>query len=916
MTEKLSIATTSIKDVVENAAQLSIRNHLHAIAKTNVDILARLEQQVREGRITRTEAMKRGADILLAQRIGDHGYTYVVSSKGVLLVHPDAETKKHDVAGEWFIQQQILQKNGYLEYGWKNSGEGKIRPKCLYMAYFEPWDWIVSVSSYREEFNFLADDLSLGLKSHHFGKTGYAFIINTQGDIILHPWLKGNLNRLENPSIRSLLDQLISKKNGEISYFWNDPDKGKAKGKIVFFNYIPGLDWIVASTVYEEEIFQPLATLGIVIALIVICAIMTIIPLSLYIGTSITRPLTRLAWQMEGAAEGDFSIRAEEDVLGEIGILGRHFNHYLERLRQSNQKVHAEINERFQVEQQLIIFQKAVENALEGMSITDPDGNILAVNRAFSDITGYPREEVIGQNSRILKSGRHGPSFYSEMRETLIRTGQWRGEIWNRRKDGEVYPEILSISSICNERKQVTQYVAVFRDITELKQQEDLIVHQAYHDALTGLPNRALAYDRIGVSLAHVKRRGSRLAVLFLDLDNFKNLNDSIGHEWGDKLLLQVSHRLVSQVREEDTVARLGGDEFLILVAALTSEKVITDMVHRLVRSFNAPFNIDGSDVFISASIGVALYPKDGESAAVLTKNADIAMYQAKAKGRNGHCFFTSDLSERISSLRQLENDLRQAVLNREFIVFFQPKIEPVHGLITGAEALVRWQKQDGTRVSPGDFIPLAEETGLIIPLGEQVLDICCRMIARLNTLGYTNLSVAVNLSPLQFSQTNLVERILALLQQHAVSNTQLELEITETTMMTNLAKTIETLNQLVDAGIAISIDDFGTGYSSLAYLKKFPIKTLKIDRCFIRDLTKDPNDAQLVETIMLMAHNLGIGVVAEGVETEEQLEWLKCRGCEMIQGFYYSKPLSEDDFFSYLKEKGGPAQTWAGRPG
>jgi|GEM_PF-478091 len=903
MMEKLSISTTSVKNVVENAANLFIRNHLLAITKVNIDILNGLEQQVSKGFLTRTEAMQRGKDILLQQRIGDHGYIYALSSKGVVQVHPNAELINRDISEFWFVQQQMFYKDGYLEYDWKNPGEEKTRPKVLHMAYFKPWDWIISVSSYREEFNFLAEDLRLSLKSHHFGKTGYAFIINSQGKIILHPWLRGNIHAMGDFSIQSVFDRMIAMKNGEFSYYWNDQDETAAKKKIVFFNYIPGLDWIVASTVYEDEIFQPLTALGKVIALIVTCALLLIIPISLYLGKLITQPLSRLAQQMCVATAGDLNVRAEVDALGEIGLLGRHFNHYIDRLRQINNKLLDEINDRVQAEQQMIIFHKAFENALEGISITDSDGIILAVNQAFSEITGYSADEVIGRNSHILKSERQDHSFYTQLWSTLLKTGQWSGEIWNQRKNGEVYPEILSISSIYDDNKEVAHYVAVFHDITELKQQEERIVHQAYHDALTGLPNRTLANDRIGVSIAHVKRGGTKLAVLSLDLDNFKNVNDCLGHEHGDQLLQQVAKRLVSLVREEDTVARLGGDEFLILVAAITAEMVVNDFVQRLLQSFTAPFNVGGSELFISASIGVAFYPEDGDNAGVLTKNADIAMYQAKTTGKNNYCLFTSDLSERISYLRELENNLRQAVMNREFTVFFQPKIDPLRGVITGAEALVRWQKPDGTIVSPADFIPLAEETGLIIPLGEQVLDISCRVIRMLNDLGNAHLTISVNLSPLQFVQPNLVDRIFAILQKYKISSTQLELEITESAMMTDLTQTVETLNQLVDAGIAISIDDFGTGYSSLAYLKRFPIKILKIDRSFIRDLTIDPSDAQLVETIILMAHNLGIGVVAEGVETKEQLEWLKGRGCEQIQGYYYSKPLPMELFFAYLQE-------------
>ncbi|WP_319585377.1 EAL domain-containing protein [uncultured Desulfobulbus sp.] len=906
MMEKLAIATTSVKDVVENAARLAVRNHLQAIAQMNIALLDGLEQQVRTGRISKLEAMKRGEEILLQQPIGDHGYIYVLSSQGVVQVHPHAAVKNSDLSEQWFVRQQMFNKNGYLEYDWKGPGEEQARAKVLYMLYFEPWDWIVSVSSYRQDFNFLANDLRLGLKSHRFGETGYAFIISDHGDIILHPWLSGNVRSFENEDIKSVFDRLVAQKKGHFFYDWEDQETSESKRKIVFFDYIPGLDWIVASTVYEEEIFAPLTKLGWIIVLIVLCSMALTIPLSLYLGTAITGPLARLAQQMQRATEGDISLCAEENALGEIGILCSHFNYYVEWLRQSNQKILTEITDRIQAEQQLIIYRKAVENALEGIVITDPSATILTVNRAFSEITGYSPEEVIGQNSRVLQSGRHDRAFYSQLWSSLLQTGRWTGEIWNRRKSGEIYPEILSISAIRDQENTLTHYVAVFHDITEMKQQEERIVHQAYHDALTGLPNRRLAHDRIEVSIAHVKRGGTKLAVLFLDLDNFKNVNDTLGHEWGDKLLLQVANRLVAMVREEDTVARLGGDEFLILVAAVASEEMVIDLTKRLLRCFAAPFNVDGNDLFITASIGVAFYPDDGHDPGILTKHADIAMYQAKARGKNNSCLFTSDLSERISYLRQLENNLRQAVMNREFTVFYQPKMDPYAKTIIGAEALVRWQKEDGSIVSPADFIPLAEETGLIIPLGELVLEQACQVLNTLNRLGHTDLSISVNLSPLQFVQVNLVDRILAILAKHAVPPSQLELEITESAMMTNLEKTVATLNQLVQAGISISIDDFGTGYSSLSYLKKFPIRTLKIDRSFIRDLPHDLSDSQLVETIILMAHNLAISVVAEGVETEEQLEWLKRCGCEQIQGYFYSKPLPRDDFLAYVE---------AGRP-
>lgn len=907
MLEKLAASTLSIKNVVESAAHLAVRNHLKAIAHVDVDMLRSLELRVSEGQLTRDAAMAQAAQLFVRQRVGDHGYVYVISGKGIVQAHPDPALVQADISGSDFIQKQLVQKNGLLDYQWKEQGETMERAKTLYMAYFEPWDWIVSVSSHQDEFNFLAKELRHGLSTHHFGDTGYAFVISGQGDIILHPWLMGNVHARENAVALPVFQRMKTMKNGQFSYLWEEGNGGGSKKKIVFFNYIPGLDWIVASTVYEAEILAPLTKLGWVVGLIILCALVMVAPLGLALGNLIARPLSRLAEQMHRAAEGDTQVFAEEDALGEIGVLGRHFNQYLGRLRRSNQEILCEISERILAEQQLIIYRKAVEHALEGIGITDPDGTILAVNQAFTEITGYSADEVVGRNTSLLQSGRHDQAFYSQLWKSLLATGRWTGEIWNQRKNGEIYPELLSISAIDDENGEVTHYVAVFHDVTAVKRQEEQIAHQAYHDGLTGLPNRSLANDRIEVSLAHVKRGGTRLAVLFLDLDNFKNVNDSLGHEWGDKLLLQVANRLVSQVREEDTVARLGGDEFLILVAAVSDDEVVVDLTKRLLHSFASPFNVDGNDLFVTASIGVAFYPEDGATAGVLTKHADIAMYQAKANGKNRYCLFTADLSERIAYLRQLENNLRQAIVNREFIVHFQPKIDPFTGQITGAEALARWRKADGTLVNPADFIPLAEETGLIVSLGEQALELACQMMHTLNHLGLGNLTISVNLSPLQFVQTNLVERILTILGKHGVASSQLELEITETAMMTNLVKTVETLNQLVAAGISIAVDDFGTGYSSLSYLKRFPIQTLKIDRSFIRDLTSDPNDAQLVETIILMAHNLGITVVAEGVESQEQLEWLKQCGCEQIQGYLFSKPLPAETFLAFVEEYAAP---------
>jgi diguanylate cyclase (GGDEF)-like protein/PAS domain S-box-containing protein len=905
MMDKLAASTAAVRDVVENAARLAVRNHLQTIGQEHIDLFTGLEQRVSEGRMTRDEAMDLAADLVRAGQADAHVTVVVVSGTGMVKVHPDHSLEQTDQSGDRLIQQHLALKNGYLEQ--TGAVPDDAASKVVYLASFPPWDWLVSVTGDRQVGRGLADDLRHGLQSHHLGKTGYAFIVNGQGTIILHPWLLGNVHDPTNAPLLPLFKQMVTMKNGHLAYLWDEKDGAGTKKKLAFFNRIEDLDWIVASTVYEEEIFEPLITLGRIIGLIVLGGLVLMVALSFSLGNLITRPLARLSRQMQRAADEDVEVYAEEDALGEIGLLGYQFNRYLERLHQSQHALRAEINDRVLAEQQLLIYRQAFDHALEGMVITDPQGTILAVNHSFCDITGYSAEEVIDQNTRLLKSDRHDQGFYRQLWTDLLATDRWSGEIWNRRKDGEVYPEILSISAIRDDHGAISRYVAVFHDITEMKRQEEQIVHQVHHDLLTGLPNRILANDRIEVSIAHVKRGGTKLAILCLDLDNFKNINDSLGHESGDKLLLQVANRLVSQVRAEDTVARLGGDEFLVLVAAVTAEEAVIELAGRLLSSFLAPFNVDGNDFFVTASIGIAFYPQDGHDGATLIKHADIALYQAKKRGKNSYCRFTADLSERVTYLHQLEHQLRQAIAQREFTVLYQPKVAPTSGSIMGAEALVRWQKSDGNLVSPVDFIPLAEETGLIVPLGEQVLEQACQTLALLKGQGAGDLSISVNLSPLQFVQVNLVERILAILGHAGVAPAQLELEITETAMMTDLTKTVATLNQLAAAGIAISVDDFGTGYSSLSYLKRFPIQTLKIDRTFIRDLPTDASDAQLVATIILMAHNLGISVVAEGVETEAQREWLTRCGCDQIQGYLFSKPLPRDRFFALCQQRSLP---------
>jgi len=906
--KELSSSTAAIQTMVETALDVSVRNRLRGIAEKNVDILQGLQKDVLSGKISIDQAKLLAQKILLSQPVGETGYIFVMTGKGIISVHPNKKMKDRDMSGHWLGRAQTAEKVGYIEYDWKNPDESSARSKALYMDYFEPWDWIVSVSSYRDEFTFLFDieDLRPGIRSFQFGETGYAFVIDSKGQFVVHPQ---DSDELSSP-VRSVMDSnmvktMLAMKNGKLTIDWKEPKGNRVRKKLLFFHYIPELKWIVASSAYLDEIHKPLYKLRKIIVVTIACILFLVLPIGFYLGRSITEPLTRLARDMNSASSGNLDVRAQEDAHGEVRHLARHFNSYMVRLQKVRGKLREQVGERIRAEDQLKLFAKVFENALEGISITDLEGKIIAVNKAFSDITGFSEKEVLGKNPRILKSNRHDRDFYRKMWQSIAEKGHWVGEIWNRRKSGEAFPEILSISAIHNRKGEASQYVAVFHDISEMKSQEARIKHQAYHDALTGLPNRSLAQDRLTMAIAHAKRLRGRVGVFFLDLDNFKHVNDSLGHAVGDIMLQSVGERLKYLVREQDTVARLGGDEFLLIVVDIQAEQEMIELANRVIQGFTEPVFADTHELYITPSIGIALYPEDGSDAGTLIKNADVAMYQSKDRGKNKYHMFTSELSERAAYRMKLEGEFRQALSKEEFTVYFQPKVNPAKNLVAGVEALVRWQKPDGSIVSPGNFIPLAEETGLIIPLGKYVLEESCRALKRLNNIGHPPLSVAVNLSPQQFKQADIVETVLNVLEEYRLPASFLELEITETIMMTDLKDSVKKLNTLKDKGISVAIDDFGTGYSSLYYLKTFPISTLKIDQSFIQDIADNLSDAQIVETIILMAKNLGLGVVAEGVETKEQLDILRKFNCELIQGYYYARPMPLDELIQYLKGMG-----------
>ncbi|WP_130471974.1 bifunctional diguanylate cyclase/phosphodiesterase [Candidatus Magnetaquicoccus inordinatus] len=565
-----------------------------------------------------------------------------------------------------------------------------------------------------------------------------------------------------------------------------------------------------------------------------------------------------------------------------------------------------DISDRKKAEDNLLLAREVFENAGEAIVITDHNGLITDVNPAYERVTGFQRQEVLGKNPNITKSGRHDQSFYQEMWQTLLREDHWEGEVWDRRKNGEIFPKWISINAMRNSSGQLTNYVAIFLDISDRKDAEQRLEQLAFYDALTGLPNRLFFRERLTHSLALAHRQNNQLVLLFIDLDRFKWVNDTLGHSAGDDLLKEVGQRLKQCVRESDTVARLGGDEFTIILTSAVQPERTALVAEKLISSVRQPFILLGQEIYVGASIGIATFPKDAPDLETLIKHADMAMYQAKEAGRNTYRFFSVELYAQVTHRISLESQLHRALQQLELIPFYQPKVDLSSRIINGAEALVRWRKEDGSLVNPGLFIPLAEETGLILPIGKHILTTACRHTRQWQQQHAIPFTIAVNLSAKEFQQPNFLNQIEEILQESELAAEQLELEITESIVMSNMEKAIQLMKELRNKGISLAMDDFGTGYSSLGYLKQFPINTLKIDHSFVRGLPGCQDDGAIVDAIIYMAHRLQLKVVAEGVETAEQAEYLQQRGCETIQGYWIGKPMPEQDFFAFRSRTAG----------
>lgn len=589
-------------------------------------------------------------------------------------------------------------------------------------------------------------------------------------------------------------------------------------------------------------------------------------------------------------------------------------NELEQRVESRTEALATEIEHHKQAQARLQLAAEVMRSTSEAVVVSNADNLVIEVNDAYCDITGYSREEIIGTNPSLVRSGLHNDQFYEAMWQSLAQKGHWKGEIWDRRKSGEVYPKWLAINVVRNEQGELTNYVGVFTDISDLKSKESQLQKLAHFDPLTNLPNRLLCKERIDQQLLYAERHQRKVAILFIDLDRFKHINDSLGHAAGDELLIEVAQRLEANLRGQDTlsrkekssnhtVARLGGDEFIIALGDLIEINVLPEIIERLQTAIRNPIVIRGKQVSVDSSIGISIYPEDGDTYEELSRHADTAMYRAKNSGRNQFVFFTEDMNQQAHRRLELEIEMREALDKGQFEIHYQPKVCSESDQIHGMEALIRWIHPDKGMVPPVEFIQVAEDIGLIIPLGEWILNEACLFCRQINKDLESSLQVAVNISPRQFSDPALVSRIKAALQKSGLPPQQLELEITESVVIGDISDAISKIDEIRNLGVNIALDDFGTGYSSLSYLKRLPIDTLKIDRSFVAHLDNQGRDKDwaIVEAIIRMGQHLDMKIVAEGVENESHGQQLQNQGCDLLQGYHYSKPLPSDLFAAYL---------------
>ena len=843
------------------------------------------------------------------------GYFFVFSKQGTGLLfplNPNLENApilsiKNSQGRAIFKDMINIAQNtrGFYTYTWDHPVLAtNDHVKISYLKEFEPYDWIIGTGIYLDEIIESLQKEALELAKHYqFGENEahYLYIGRWDGTILQGPGQGKNMWDITDANGLKIVQELIHKakeEGGFVQYEMPALDGKRSATKIGYAQGLHQWEWYIGSGVYLDKINQEIIHLKNELfsqfyqsLLLTIFFSILVIFFFIYI---LNRYYKRLLHDFgtfkhffKQAANSHKPINKDELSLEEFDSLADHANVMIE--------------EQTTLENSLKRLATVFKNTHEAIVICSPDNTIIATNQAFTNITGYAQEEILHKHIAFLKSDQHPSLFYNNIREELITKGTWQGELWHKRKDNSVYPAWLTISASKNIYGKIDHYIGIFSDITHLKESQKKLDFLAHHDPLTTLPNRHLFNDRLKQSINYAEHHHTKLALCFIDLDNFKNVNDSYGHSYGDEILMQVAQRLITAIRKSDTLARVGGDEFILILNDIDNQNKPAHIVSKLLNLFDVPFHVKEYTFFITASIGISLFPDDGETYETLVKNADAAMYEAKSQGKNTFAFYTKQLTADSMKRLKLENNLKHAITNKEFQVYYQPQINLHTQKLIGFEALVRWQHPNLGIISPTTFIPLAEETRMIIPIGEYVLHQVCQDWHLLNQEGFEG-HIAVNISGIQINHNGFLPALAHTIKEHKIAPEKIELEITESILMNDPQKWIALLHQIKKMGLRISIDDFGTGYSSLNNLRHLPIDKLKIDISFVKDLPYESSACAIATSIIDLAKNMHMSTLAEGIETPEQSTYLQSIACEEAQGYLFAKPMPLDDLKEWLR--------------
>jgi len=992
-------SNASIFHNIEGLIAKSVRDHIKLENEKLISMAGMYSDLAAEGIITHDEALAKVISKISHQKIGESGYSYAVNSRGIMVAHPVKQFIGKDFSNDPIVGNQHQKGEGFLDYQWQNPGEKVKRNKTLYLTTYKPLDLVISTTAYVDDptiSSIRIEDVRQFLLNSPGIENSNTSLLNGEGTFLIKP---EGIKDLPDKNVLITPYLNIIKKSGHGKFtIPSSRFPGILYNRIVYYQYLSGIDWIIATCGNVGEIYSLLINIIVISLVVAAASVILLISLNNLISHRFSGPLIKLVNTLDQGSAGDHSARSDLKTGDEFEVLGSHFNTFMDAqqrfldeqeaaqksikllarfpdenpspilridgdgileyananavqwilpalnlslgktvpdgildlmIRQDNLIGRNEISvgdhifsfstsrmtepdslylygrditRQKKFESLQLLSENIFRNSIEGIVITNGKGVIESINPAFSSITGYSEKDAIGKNPSILRSHKHSPDFYKRMWEQLLVKGYWDGEIWNRRKNGTVYPEYLTITSLRDNYGDIQHFISFFHDLSEVQEKEERIEYEATHDSLTGLPNKDYLYRKIQQRISDSQEKG--FSILYVDIRNLNRINESLGTDAGDAVLIESARRLKELCREGMTAARLGSDDFALLLPQKSSSPELQTALNEILNVFHSVFLVKGKDVDIRVSMGLSVYPDDDRDPKELVAKAEMAMRSSKDNVNSFYQFYTPRMLSPGLSRLELESSLRRGIEEKLFYLNYQPKVNARTGLIIGSEALVRMEPVDGHLIGPDLFIPVAEEIGLIEALGAWVLEQACRDTRYLHSQGFENLSVAVNLSPWQFRRRDLPQQVENIVESTGLRMECLNLEITEGMAINNVGKSLEMMKQLTALGLSLSIDDFGTGYSSLSYLVDFPVDVLKIDKSFVNGIPFDNKITGVALAIISLARNLGMETVAEGVETREQLDFFIEKGCETIQGYYFHKPMRLEEYESALRNQ------------